>query len=397
MGGAALPILVRIDMRRPASWISLTLAVVAAAAVARLDATPQTISIAIACGGLAAIAAVGSLPAGNVALRPGAVWIGRVAWPMGGAVAGVVVLLLATPSIVVMWFAPIALIASTAASGWVVHRAACAGVAPAPAASQALVMAALAAAAASIPGQVVWSAVAAIGCWAALAVASLAARSRRWGGDMTTMPRARDGHEKFLRHADATHLSHGTSSLDRLAMASTLAAMVACYFLTREYAWWYAVIASTWFLALAGPAATVAAGDEDARRRALLVRSAPGRPRASGSLPDALAAIGFYASILGWPAVVAAVLWGAEATNPQGPLAAVALLAAVAVAVAATVALMAGVAFLNRGAAVADTTLAAVMIAAMTALLFLHAASPASPRLRSSALGERDGSFGSRC
>ncbi|MGI9177560.1 MAG: hypothetical protein ACR2IT_06860, partial [Pirellulales bacterium] len=390
-----LPILVRIDIRRPASWISLTLAVIAAAVVARLDATPQALSTAIACGGLEAIAAVGAVTAGNATLRTGTVWYGRVAWPIAGAVVGAAVLLLAPPS--GDWSAPIALIASTTASGWVVHRVACAGGAPAPAASMALVMAALAAAAASIPSQLVWSAVAAIGCWGVLAIASLTLASLRRGEDTTTMPRPRDGHGTILWHADVPRLPHGTSFLDRVAMASTLAAMVACFFLAREHAWWYAVIAAAWFVALAGPAATVAAGDADAGRRALLVRSAPGRPRAPGSLPDALTTIGFYASILGWPAVVAAVLWGAKAADPQGPLAAVAVLAAIAVGLAAAAALSAGAALLNRGAAVADTTLAVVMIAAMAALLALEAASPASPSLRSSALGERGESLGSRC
>lgn len=119
-----------------------------------------------------------------------------------------------------------------------------------------------------------------------------------------------------------------------IAMPSCLAAMVVCYFLIPELAPWYAVIATGWFVVLAVPAATLAAGAADAFRRDALLRSAVAAARLPGTLGHAFDTIVSQAAVLGWPAVVAAVLRGPEALAAGGPVVAVGVLAAVAAATA---------------------------------------------------------------
>ena len=127
----------------------------------------------------------------------------------------------------------------------------------------------------------------------------------------------------------------GRSWGDAAAMASTLGAMAICYFLMPEYAGWYAVIAASWFTLLAVPAATIVGGDQQLRGD--LVAAGPGRPRLAGTLAAVVPTLAAYAAILGWPAVVAAIVARNRAWDWRDPLAALLLLfcmAAVASALA---------------------------------------------------------------
>jgi hypothetical protein len=394
---AVISTLVRIDARRPAAWIAFGSAMAAAAALPSV-ATMRP-ALAIACGGLTAVAGVGGLPAGMAADVAAWVGLGRLAWPIGGAVVGTAIAGLAGAPPVGCW-AGAFMIATAIATGWAVCRAAHAGIAPAEAASLPLLMTAAAACAAAIPESLTWSAIAAFVCFATLAgIAAGAAPLVRGGHSWPSVSPGSDGHRgtRAIRseHGDPVSVrAHGSkhaSPLDRLAMASALGSMVVCYFLAPEYAWVYAVISATWFVALAGPAATIAAGPRDAGRRGLLVRSAAGGPRLPGSLAHALTAIGFYAAVLGWPAVVAALLRGGAAAASRGPLeeplAAIALLAMLAGGMAAIVAVVtlipdkAGQTAFHSGG---TTALAVVMVAALVAMLAIGVRLPGRPSLRSS-------------
>jgi hypothetical protein len=193
--------LVRIDARRPASWLvaAATLAVVVLAPAARLPA-------AAGGGALLAMAAVGSLqraPSGTDLLP--ARLTARLAWPLVFAAAG----------------AGIARLVDGDAS----ER-----VAVAVAAGAMIAM-------------------------AAVATMKWLPRTDVLRGEFaarTTSPRG------------YSHLV-GRSWGDAAAMASTLVAMAICYFLMPEYAGWYVVVATSWFTLLAVPAATIVGGDQRLR------------------------------------------------------------------------------------------------------------------------------------
>lgn len=135
----------------------------------------------------------------------------------------------------------------------------------------------------------------------------------------------------FAGHGSAV----GRSRVDAAAMASALVAMAVCFFLVPEWAGWYVVVATSWFTVLAVPIATFAGGDETLRRD--LVATAPGRPRLAGTPGGAGSILAAYATILGWPAAVAAIVvrhrgwgWG----DPLAALVALACMATVAAALA---------------------------------------------------------------
>ncbi|MFM7207111.1 MAG: hypothetical protein ACKO4T_10640 [Planctomycetaceae bacterium] len=125
----------------------------------------------------------------------------------------------------------------------------------------------------------------------------------------------------------------GGRPTDAVIMATMLVAMAVCYFLVPEHAAWYAVLAGAWFTLLAVPAATLPGGDVAGRRR--LVAAAPGRSRFPGTAVGAVALLVRYAAMLGWPAVVAALLGRHHALAWGGPLAAVAALGALTAVAAA--------------------------------------------------------------
>jgi hypothetical protein len=147
-------------------------------------------------------------------------------------------------------------------------------------------------------------------------------------------PGAGTGERHEDRHAGAAFsaaVGYGPPAVrswrEVLAMATTLVAMAVCYFLAPEFAAWYAVVAVAWFVMLGVPAATTASGDHDALARCDLVKTCVGRPRLPGTTAHALAAILTHAAILGWPAVVAAVLWRGAAWTSGGPVLAILVVA----------------------------------------------------------------------
>jgi hypothetical protein len=99
--------------------------------------------------------------------------------------------------------------------------------------------------------------------------------------------------------------------------------MVTCYFLAPQFAWAYGVVAVGWFVAVAVPPATAAAGGMVGVR---LWRSAAGRPAVPGSLRRAVWGMTMVAGLLAWPAVVALALPAAEGGRVGGPLTALAWL-----------------------------------------------------------------------
>lgn len=265
--------LVRIDARRPASWL------VAAATLAVVTLAPASRPSAAAGGGvLLAMAAIGSLlraPPGSDLLH--ARLAARLAWPLVFAAVGVGI----------------------------------AGLAEGDATARAAVATAVVA-----------------GVMIAM-VAVVTAKRLSQTGFLRGEVAAREVSPRGYPHLV------GRSWGDAAAMASTLGAMAICYFLMPEYAGWYAVIAASWFTLLAVPAATIVGGDQQLRGD--LVAAGPGRPRLAGTLAAVVPTLAAYAAILGWPAVVAAIVARNRAWDWRDPLAALLLLfcmAAVASALA---------------------------------------------------------------
>ncbi|MFM8415579.1 MAG: hypothetical protein ACKOCX_12750, partial [Planctomycetota bacterium] len=169
-----------------------------------------------------------------------------------------------------------------------------------------------------------------------------------------------------------------------LAMATSLAAMVGCFFLAPGLSWAYAALAVGWFVCLAVPAVLDADPGLGAQR---LLRAAAGRPLAPGTVARGVRTCGVLAAILGWPAVVAAVLPAAEGGRVGSPLTAIAsLAAALAVVLVAT---WAAAAAGGRS----DTPRAVAL--ALAALVAVHAAGgeglakcPVLPHLPAFAAGE---------
>lgn len=247
-------LLVRIEARRPASWIA---AAAACGVVAWLVVHPRSPWVAAACGGLLVVAATGR-PESLVADRGLAVprCLARAAWSVVGALVGA--------AVCGCWTADPRRAATTVAA-------------------------------------------AVVGMGATLGAAGLVATRRASGGGA-------DG--------------RGEGWIDAVAMGSVLVAMAVCYFLAPHLAGWYAVVAGGWFVGLIVPRATLDGGDAEARR--ILVTSAVGAPRLPGVPGHAGRMLAAGAALLGWPALVAGILWTGPAWTPFGPAAAVGLLVVLA-------------------------------------------------------------------
>jgi hypothetical protein len=312
---ASLPVLLRVEARRPATWIALAIAAVAAVACRSGVGWP---AVPLACGGLAGLAAVGDLPL--IAANPGsrvACLLARVAWPLAGAIGG--------------WMAAARIVAS---------------------ASQVPAAVAL--------GVVLVAAARVIGGFVAATAAAWHAPDPFAG---VPLPDA-EGHRSVFGHG--WH--------DRVAMAAALAAMAVCYFLVPEAAAWYAVIVAAVFVLLTVPAATRGPAVADEAARSLLARTMPGRPVLPGTSSASLRAIAVSASVLAWPALVAAVLRFDLVALATGPMAAIALLATLATTTAC-VTLITG-----RWGGSGDTARALVVAGVALLTISAHAARyPAGP------------------
>jgi hypothetical protein len=350
---------IRRDVRRPAAWLAAA-ACCAVGVVVAAAPLAGVLPVVIACGGLGAVAALG-------AVEPdawgGGVWsgAGRVRWPVAGAIAAGI----ACGSPV-----PVALgVAAAFAAGpaWCAARL---GLPPADVSAVALATAFIAAAAlAFVPVDHRLAACVGVGL---VGMAAAAWMSASWTGGL---PLALDVVVERARAAT------GRSPLDWPAMVSALAAMAICFFLVPEYAWCYTLVAVGWFVCLAVPAATIAAGARDGAVRAALVHSAPGHPPLPGTATFAGRVVATQVAILGWPAAVAAALWGQAAARTDGPLLALGLLAA-----AAVITMAAGV-VATRGER-GETMLALVAVVAMAGIVFFLPP-PSLGRGRSEAGGER--------
>ena len=319
-GRLGLPLL-RIEARRPAAWIALV-----AAAGAGLAGTTAAGPLAVAVGGLLAVAALGHPPSGVGVFLPRR-WppltVLRGLWPVAGAVLAAVWLALRDGPGAAVAAGGVAggAAASAALVAALIERGTIEGVA----ASQTLA-AIGAAAAAGLVAAVAGGSLAAQG--AAILIAWIAAAGGLLAGQ---------GYDRqpVLGPSSARHRRPIAGAGP--AMASALAGMAGCYFLAPQHAWAYAPIAVGWFVALAVPAATPPGGAAALR----LVRSAAGRPAVPGTLARAVPLVAKLAGLLGWPAVVAAVLTGSEAGRAGGPLTALAALAGAAMLTVVTAALAA--------------------------------------------------------
>jgi hypothetical protein len=338
-----LPAVMRLEMRRPATWLG----VVSGAVAAGID-VPW---LAVAAGAVASVGAAGDLPV----VRSVRVRILRGLLPLLGVCAAALVRD-AMPAAGVLGGA----IAATAATvGCLTAR----GASAADAASVALVAAGTGIAAMRGGAAVGISAGPALAAgWTAAAV--VAAWYQRWA------------ESRVVAVVRAAGLSLGRGPLPAagplrrmlgwVAMGSTLAAMAGWLLLTPEQAPAAGDLAVGWFVALALPAALLQ--DGDALRMAWdgLMRSAArgraGRQAAPlGPLRQACDTIFGHAAVFGWPAVVAMAL-GAAA--PHGIWPAARVVAGVAAA-AAALGLLAAICFSSRWSGESAMAAAAVAVAVM--------------------------------
>jgi hypothetical protein len=293
---AILPLLVRIDARRPASWLACGMAAAAVAALAVAGSGAAVVAPAIACGGWAAAAAVGRPPRGLVpggAAVDAAWWWERAAWPLGGclaAAAGVWLMAGNPPSLAA------GLVIGVAGMTAVAAGAAVRGATPADASSLGLVVSSAAATAAGCGGAA--GAAGAVGCGVATTVlgAGAAWLAWRWGRDRS-WPAADPARPTM----SLVELGLARGSLRRaltgLAMVMALAGMAVGSFLVPAAGAAGVVLALAWFAALTVPAAAAAVA----------------RGHGPGGGPPLAAAIAAgYAALLGWPPMVAGILHMAE-------------------------------------------------------------------------------------
>jgi len=302
-GGVSVPL--RLEARRAAAWLTLVVATGATLGCRGGAVVP----LAIAVGGLLAVAAIGHLPT-HLGVGPAtprwSLAAVRIQGPMLGAIlAGAVLAVRGGPAAAT----PAALVAgSLAATAALVTAFLRRDVAEAVAVGHSLTCVGLGAAAGVAAGV-------AGGGGLSQFVASVAVSAALAGGLLTGQPL-----ERLPAPGSSSPRHRRPFAGAGPAMVSALVAMAGCYFLAPQFAWGYGVIAVGWFVVLAVPAATAARGSAVAER---LVRSSPGRPAAPGTLARAVPLVATIAALLAWPAVVAAMLAGPEAGSFGGPLAAV--------------------------------------------------------------------------
>ena len=312
MRAAILPMLVRNDVRRPASWLACGIAAAAVTGLAATAGGVEAVAAAIACGGWAA-AAVGSPPRGpfpGMARLDVAWWAARAAWPLGGCLVAVAGRWFAAGDGVAIGIGCGLGVALTLA---VAAKAAVGNAAAADATSLGLVCAA-AAAAAGMGGRSVPEALA---CAIAAAVVMTAATwaASRWGRGWAW---SAEGRPRTASFADLAMFRGGLRwALSATAMATSLAGMAVWYFLAPAAAAVGMLVALGWFTTLAVPAAVLGPPGRGAwARLAATAGGADAARRSVGPLDarrwGAAVAVG-YAAMLGWPPLVAGLLHTAEA------------------------------------------------------------------------------------
>ena len=282
-----IPVLLRIDARRPASWLALVAAVAGGWWLAMLTPAGEMPLCAAALGGaILAVAALGDLPLSACAPWGAAVWAGsRAVWPAVGVVAGAAARLALSG---VPWQSRLAVaiagLIGIVAATVTVSVARRSGASAADAASLALVAAGAAAACGwlvqSRGGDVSDLVVVGIAAIVCVAVAALVARRCN-----------------VVRPARALR-----TALTLAAMATALVGMVAWLFLDPDRAALDLAVSLAWFVALAVPAATLGDGVSHLSGWRLL---GVGRMRAL------VVSLASDAAILAWPPLVAAAVMAA--------------------------------------------------------------------------------------
>ena len=358
---------VRIDRRRPASWLAVA---VAAAGTAWLTTWAPAeagvrVAAAIATGALAAVIAIGDPPRGLYGPVGGWVWL-RAAWPLFAVIAAGLACSRGAGSLAV----PACACVSLVAAAWGAVAAVRGGAMPGDAVSMSLATAAAAAAASLGVAEVGRSEFAAVGgagaTWLATHAAWRAWESHRGDFAPSLSPA---GHVGLLPCGPEGRLLFG------VAMLSALAGMVGWLFLDRESAGWYRLLAAAWFVVGAVPQATLAAGAADDGRRWPLLTTASGAPgltrpalrAAMLRALDALRPAAAWAAVLGWPLVVAAVLAPTAAERSDRIATVGGLAAAAGVLAVVTAALRLARANRETVLAVAMILVAGVAVAALNA------------------------------
>lgn len=297
----AWPLLARIDARRPASWIGLTVAVAAPWA--------GTSMVAIAMAAVAVIAAVGVLPE-CPGRRLGVAWLlERAAWPAAGVAAGgLATWLMPTASGPVAMAAVLGVVMSTV-TVLVTSRLTASA---ADSASVSLAIAAMSAGA----GMVTHSVAVAAATWSLMAAGAMGLVRSRWPGIGTEgrLPRGTGD----MTGGGLVSQSPMRRLLGRVAMATMVAAMAVWLVLDHERADLAVLVGVVWMVCLAVPAAFLQEWCGPSWRGLLLSAAHQRRGVRFGGLPVGLAMQSTirHAAVLGWPAIVAAAVGFG---GPAGP------------------------------------------------------------------------------
>lgn len=340
---AGWPLLVRIDARRPASWIGLAMA--CSAPWARGDVEAMAIAT------LAAVAAVGDVPR-SIPGRADMHWLAeRAAWAATGVMAGAASLAM-TRGAEGETTGGVSFVA-VVATAVMLHRGRAAELAAADAASVALVVAA----GALMAGMAAGSVAAAVAIWFATAMAMAA-----W------LSRARSSPALLPRGGDLVGVLTSQSpirlTLGRVAMITMIAAMAGWLLLDPERAGWAAILGVAWMTCLAAPAAILPADEE---------------------IRGMVEAVARHTVVLSWPALVAAAVTG---YLPGGPFAALAVAAGVAITACAI--LLVGLVSRTRRTS-RETAFAVVLAVVAAAVLLLPMAGSQYPALLFPAIDRHSG------
>jgi hypothetical protein len=362
------PVLLRIDRRRAASWLSLVAAACGLACLASLAAVaglPVPVA-SLLVGAVLVVAAVGDLPIGACRQPPATsslavVWlVERAAWPVAGLISAAAALSVIGDT-TDHWQRIVApALVGAAAAATTLHLLRRSGANAADASSLTMTMA-VAAAWVGWPADGVAAGFgnlfAAVAAWGAIGVL-VRAIDRRWGSGWEWLPDVERQPRSLRKLLTAT------------AMIAALFGMVSWFFLDPSRAASFSAMAIALYVGLAVPEATLGDGVSDTVAWRRLHRSAAGP--ASGLVSvrpgrgwTALVAAVSNAAILGWPPLVAAALLagrGGAAREAAGAVLVLVLAAAVLVAIAWMSELL---------RAAADTAhAAAIAVAAVIAIVF---------------------------
>jgi hypothetical protein len=372
-------LLLAIDSRRPASWLTAS---AAAAAVALVCLVPLRAPepIAFVVGGLLAVAATGSVPRGLEAAIT-RLWLAeRAAWPLIGVLVACGVLFLWRPDAV----GPAAVaLGSGIVAGTVTMLATTRRRVPAAdAASLVLAVVCGAALLAGIGMHLCGPALDGLraaglpmigvvgGVWLALAGLALAGASRVEQAAATWA----------APPVGATVAGPVWLTLLWLAMVTSLTGMAVCFFLAPDEAGWYPLLVLAWFACLALPQGTLLMGDEDAAAWQRLFTSMHG----SGFAFSGWRVAATVGSLLGWPAAVAVVVRTAVPDAGGGEVVPAAVVSLGGLAVATAIVSLAG--RMAAGSRPARETAFAAACVAVLATMLAVASLPGLPGLPRSGL-----------